>query len=203
MERVEKAEVKFKVKSTGKPVPALDSLAELSKWCGLFHEKGLAPSYGEGSSGNLSFRVAPMKNEFIITASGLPLKNALTANDFVLVHDFDRASFTVSASGAKKPSSQTALHHAIYEKRPDVNAVFHGHCSEILGNAARLRLTQTRAEEDYGSLALVDGVISVLSGRGFIIMKNHGFLSLGKTMDEAGSKALDVQRRAKSGPRTQ
>jgi ribulose-5-phosphate 4-epimerase/fuculose-1-phosphate aldolase len=196
MERVEKAEVKFKVNFTGQPTPKVFESAELAKWCRIFHEKGLAPSYGEGSSGNLSFRTASGKSELIITASGLPLKDTLSQNDFVLVHSFDRAAYSALASGTKKPSSETALHYAIYEKRPDVNAIFHGHCSEILEKATRLNLRETKQEEDYGSLALVDRVVDDLSDQNFIIMKNHGFVSIGKTMEEAGTRAVDIQRKA-------
>ena len=192
MERIEIAQVKFKVVFTGQSTPALAHIDELITWCRLFHEKGLTPSYGQGSSGNLSFRLAPEKNEFIITASALPKKDTLDRNDFVVVHRVDRRSFSVEASGTKNPSSESTLHHAIYEKRPEVNAIFHGHCARILDSAARLRLFETKREEEYGTLALVDHVISTMGTQNFIVMKNHGFLSLGTTMALAGDLALDI-----------
>lgn len=197
MERIEIAQVKFKVVFTGAPVPILPAIDDLIHWCRRFHETGLTPSYGQGSSGNLSFRLAPGKSEFIITASALANKEALTREDFTAVHSVDRTVFTVVASGSKNPSSESTLHHAIYEKRPDVNAIFHGHCAKILENAARLKLFETEREEEYGTLKLVDHVTSTMGAHDYIVMKNHGFLSLGTTMEEAGQLALDVFERTK------
>lgn len=198
MERIEIAEVRFDVSFTGNPTPDLKPIVELAGWCKLFHEKGLTPSYGKGTSGNLSFRTVPGKCELLITASGLPAKESLTRSDFVYVHSVNRANFSVVASGEKKPSSETALHHAIYEKRPEINAIFHGHCSEILDSAAQLQFFETPREEQYGSLALVNHVVDVMGSENFIIMKNHGFLSLGKNQEEAGHIALDALARTKA-----
>lgn len=192
MERIEIAEVRFQVAFTGRPTPDVPEIAELARWCRLFHDKGLTPSYGKGTSGNLSVRMGSEKNELLITASGLPAKESLNRTDFVWVHSVNRTDFSVVASGDKKPSSETALHQAIYEKRPDINAVFHGHCGEILDSAAALKLFETPREEQYGSLALVNHVIEVMGQEKFIVMKNHGFLSLGATMEEAGQIALAV-----------
>ncbi|MDP3244824.1 MAG: class II aldolase/adducin family protein [bacterium] len=84
------------------------------------------------------------------------------------------------------------LHAVIYQTRPEVGAIFHGHCQEILSAAGKLGLKETRQEESYGSRELIKRVLEVLGKDDFIVMKNHGFLSLGQNMDEAGQKALSI-----------
>lgn len=168
-----------------------DELKVLKQWCALFEEKGLAPSHSSGTFGNLSLRISG-SDEFIITASSVGLKNKLADDDFVLVKDVDITLKKIIAEGKKQPSSESMLHWAVYKKREDINAVFHGHCREILCKSKRLGISETKEENDYGSPELVNSVLEVLGNDNFIIMKNHGFLSLGKTMDEAGNIALKV-----------
>ena len=167
-------------------------LTELKHWCSLFHQHGLAPLYEHGSFGNLSFRVTPGSNEFFITATGLKLKDDLTDNSFVKVTGVDLDKELVKAEGALPPSSESMLHYAIYREREEVNAIFHGHSPVILNSGEKLKLPTTSQEERYGSLALVKRVLSIIDRHNFIIMKNHGFLSLGKTMETAGAQALEV-----------
>jgi ribulose-5-phosphate 4-epimerase/fuculose-1-phosphate aldolase len=155
-------------------------LKTLKHWGSEFHRLNLAPLYAGGSYGNLSFRVKPGSNEFVITASGLALKDKLTDDAFVLVSNVDLEHQVIQAHGQRIPSSESMLHHAVYAARPDVNAVFHGH-----GNL-KPGLPETAKEEQYGSLALVQSVIPLIAKHDLIVLKGHGFLALGKDMAEAG-----------------
>jgi ribulose-5-phosphate 4-epimerase/fuculose-1-phosphate aldolase len=159
-------------------------LEELKHWCSEFHRLNLAPLYPGGSYGNLSFRVKPGSNEFVITASGLALKDNLTDDFFVLICDVDLKGQVVWVRGRRVPSSESMLHHAVYAGRPDVNAVFHGH-----GNL-KPGLPETAKEEQYGSLALVNSVIPLIARHDLIVLKRHGFLSLGKDLAEAGRRVV-------------
>ncbi len=87
----------------------------------------------------------------------------------------------------KDPSSESMLHHEIYKMRPDVNAIFHGHSGLLL---KRGNLPTTKEEKAYGSIELVKEVSKILNKGNLLLMKNHGFLSLGKSMEEAGKLAL-------------
>jgi ribulose-5-phosphate 4-epimerase/fuculose-1-phosphate aldolase len=167
-------------------------LTTLKHWCAEFHRLGLAPLYSGGSYGNLSFRDRPGFNEFFITASGLKLKADLSLNCFVKVVAVDSDRQLIMAVGSQAPSSESLLHHAIYQARKEVNAIFHGHSPAILNKGEKLKLPATLREEPYGSIALVNSVLETIGRHNFIIMKNHGFLSLGKTMDEAGQQAIEV-----------
>jgi ribulose-5-phosphate 4-epimerase/fuculose-1-phosphate aldolase len=165
-------------------------LKELKHWCSLFHQHDLAPLYEHGSFGNLSFRIRPDANEFYITATGLKLKEDLSNDHFVKVTAVDLDKQLIESEGSLAPSSESMLHYAIYNERSDINAIFHGHSPVILNQGEKLKLPTTSREEPYGSLDLVKRVLEIMGRHNFIIMKNHGFLSLGKTMEEAGKQAL-------------
>jgi len=102
----------------------------------------------------------------------------------------DLESGIVYAIGSRKPSSEAMVHYAIYHARPDIQAVFHGHCDKISRDAEKLGIPITSREEPYGTIALVERVLESLDGLDFLEMRNHGFLALGKSLDDAGNLAL-------------
>jgi len=188
MEPAEKPVPQFQTEFIDDQIPDDPRLPGLQHWCAEFHRRGLAPLYAGGSYGNLSFRLKPGAAEFIITASGLALKDQLTADCFVLVSAVDQARRVVRAHGRRVPSSETMLHHAVYAARPDVNAVFHGHSERFFA----LGLPETDRAVPYGSLELVASVLPLLARHDLVIMKDHGFLALGKDLDEAGQRVIQI-----------
>jgi L-ribulose-5-phosphate 4-epimerase len=187
--------VKFKIIRLDKKIPTGAKIKELKYWCRKFHDYNLAPPYEGGSYGNLSFRLKKGSNEFIITGSKIGLKDSLANKCFVRVSHVDLDKGIVYSHGIKEPSSESMLHFAIYQKRKDVNAVFHGHCSEILSHAKKLKFSQTGKKEPYGTLKLVKSVLKTLGNGNFIIMKGHGFISMGKTLKDSGSAAIKAYKR--------
>ena len=69
-----------------------------------------------GNAGNLSARVG--EDTFLITASGTRLGD-LGEDDLVLCPGKTFAS-------SRKPSKEVPMHRAVYETRPDIQAVLHG-----------------------------------------------------------------------------
>jgi ribulose-5-phosphate 4-epimerase/fuculose-1-phosphate aldolase len=191
--------VKFKTIMRGEEVPQDDRLPELKRWCSLFHELGLAPEYPGGSYGNLSFRIHEGETAFIITGTCIGMKDCLSNDHFVEVTDCDPDQKTIFARGARQPSSESMMHFLIYEGRPEIQAVFHGHSTEILAAAARLGITETEQELPYGSKELAEAVNALAREHTFFIARNHGFISLGKCLEEAGTQCLDVLMRARQG----
>lgn len=193
------ARVKFRVELCRKEVPSDERIKELSYWCREFHSHGLTPLQEGKSAGNLSFRLREGAKNFIITASGLGPKGSLTAKCFVEVSGCSIDKNVVYASGLREPSSESILHCRIYELREDVNAIFHGHDPAILKNANNLGLVETKEWHPYGSIELVRGVENVLGENNFIVMKKHGFISLGRGKDAmkmAGMLALEKHKAA-------
>lgn len=185
--------VKFKTVFLGNNIPIDKRLDKIKYWCKIFHQKELCPPYEGGSYGNMSFRLQTGMSEFIITGSRIGMKEDLHDKAFVHIKNCDLTSKKIYAIGCKEPSSETMLHWSLYQARPEINAIFHGHSAQILKDSEKLKLPTTSKEEPYGSVALVERVLEVVEDAGgFIIMKNHGFITLGKSMAEAGKITLTV-----------
>lgn len=192
--------VKYKTIRLSHTIPDHPWLPALQKWCLIFHEHHLAPYYKGGSHGNLSFRIFPRKEAFIITAAKSSLKESVSNQFFFTVTKVDPEKGFVYASGDpdKQPSSEAMLHDAIYKKRPEVMAVLHGHCREITQNPAKAGIVTTNEFVESGTLKIIESVLEVLDDQFFVEIKDHGFLSLGKTIEEAGNLALKMQEKAVS-----
>ena len=178
--------VKFGTKFEHETFQNIAQMDELKSWCNIFAKNGLAPSHPSGTFGNLSIRYG---NAIIITATSLDLGKSLYHSDFVLVQDCNFESFEIIVSGNKPPSSETPVHWSLYQLRPDINAIFHGHHDKLLKYTDILNIPETDTEQPYGSLALVEEV-NKLSSHNFFNMINHGFISMGKTTQDAGNLAL-------------
>jgi len=191
--------VKFKVEFISKDAPCDERISQLCDWCFRFNEYGLTPRLsGSGRSlGNLSFRIEVGKPAFIITGSALDSKEKLSREDLVKVVKSDWKRKIVFAEGQRDPSSESMMHYEIYQRREEVGAIFHGHSKVITVNARLLGLPETDREVLSGTTELLEEVMKILDKGNFLVMKNHGFLSLGKTMDEAGNLALEVLEKAK------
>ena len=75
--------------------------------------------YIAANDGNLSVRLGPAR--VLVTASGT-IKGHLSPDDFVIV-DLDGRVI----EGSRRPSTEIAMHLAIYRVRSDVGAVVHAH----------------------------------------------------------------------------
>lgn len=181
--------VKFQTIYIKKEPPYDKSIDELKKWCKVFHDRNLAPPYPGGSFGNLSCRSED--GTFIITGSCIGLKCDLKNDSFVRVIDCDFEKLQIKVAGTRPPSSETLLHAAIFNMRTEINAIFHGHNVELLKNHYRRNLPETKSEKPYGTMELVQSVLELIDRYDLIIMKNHGFIVVGKTMAEAGRSVID------------
>jgi len=180
--------VKFETVFIEKASPQNPLLEELKKWCSIFHEKGLAPPYPGGSYGNLSFRTKD--NSFIITGTCIGLKNTLDDSCFTEVVLCDLQKKVISLKGMREPSSESFMHYLIYSNRPDVHAVFHGHNALITQHAAALGIPETLEKTSYGTVDLAESVLKILDKHSFIVIKDHGFVSMAGSLQQAGNEAL-------------
>ncbi|MBV9463144.1 MAG: class II aldolase/adducin family protein [Verrucomicrobiae bacterium] len=178
---------KFKTIFCDRTPPQHEHIAELILWCQRFAEKGWAP----GWSGNLSIR---SRSGFIVTRTGAKLAD-LKSDELIEVIKVDRKRREVTVVGAYEPSSESLMHSAIYEARPDVCAVFHGHHDFLIARAEELKLPTTEIEKPYGTTEVVEEILKVLGQHRFLIIRNHGFLALGATMKEAGEQIDAVCRK--------
>jgi ribulose-5-phosphate 4-epimerase/fuculose-1-phosphate aldolase len=122
---------------------------------------------------------------FIINRTAGDLRT-ITAGEFVEVSKTDMAGRELTVAGAYEPSSESLMHAAIYAARPEVNAVFHGHSERLLHRASTLQLPVTEKEQPYGTPELAAEILRILEWQKIFVMRNHGFVTVGRTMAEAG-----------------
>jgi len=167
---------------------------QLLYWAERFHRLGLAPK----SAGNLSFRT---KEGFVITATGVALWAADKENLVeVLKVEVKQAQTVVCVKGKVIPSKESVLHSGIYDSRSEINAVFHIHDELVVGLADELRLPCTQGEQPRGSYELVKEVDRMLGLTGdtkYLVVRNHGIISMGETLEEAGRLVEDTNKMAR------
>lgn len=174
--------VKFKTVFKSKRVLNNPRIQELINWCTEFKKMGFIGD----CEGNLSFRT---DKGFIVSCARSGF-SGLSSGDFTEVLAADISKKEIFVNGIKEPSSESFMHGEIYARRKDINAIFHGHSEDFLKYGERLGLPITEKEQPGGSIELMREVVKVLKNNNFILIRNHGFLSLGDTMGTAGNLAV-------------
>ena len=187
--------VRFETVFLSKNPPDDNRTDQLIYWCWRFDKLGLAPK----SAGNLSFRT---KEGFIITATGIELREAEKDN-LVEVQkvEMKEGRILVHVKGKVVPSKESVLHWGVYDLRPEINAVFHTHDQSALEFVDKLKLPCTEGEQPRGSYELAKEVQRILgfsTGAKYLVLRNHGVVSIGKTMEEAGRLAEDMNKLAQN-----
>lgn len=146
-----------------------------------------------GKAGNVSSRFKGEDGDIIaITPTLKSLKN-LNEQDIVLL-DLDG---NVLSKG--KPSSEVNLHLSIYKKRKDINGIIHSHSPYATGFAFSEKKIKGRDRfekisgsflidveyEDPGSEELAISASKAAEHEDVIILKNHGVICMGSSLDEA------------------
>jgi L-fuculose-phosphate aldolase len=155
--------------------------------------------------GNISCRDLK-KNQFIITPSGMPY-HELKPGDLVTLN----AEGGV-VEGKRKPSTEALLHLEIYQARPDVAAVIHTHSSSacafavvqepippVLEEAAQLigGPVEVARYAMPGSRELARNGVKALENRNAALLANHGVVGVGRSLNEALTVVLLVEKLAK------
>jgi L-ribulose-5-phosphate 4-epimerase len=150
--------------------------------------------YLMATGGNLSLRIAG-QNIFAITPSNYDYMKMVPEDICIL--DFELKIL----EGSLKPSVESAMHAAIYQARPDVNAIVHTH--QVYASALTLIRTPIPALFDEQARFLgrsVNIIPYAPSGTGMLantitrhvrdhnnayMMQNHGALVFGQAMERA------------------
>ena len=138
------------------------------------------------NDGNISARVGD--GTFIMTPSGVS-KGEMREDDLLTVDAFGKV-----LRGTKKLTSEYKMHLAVYETRPDINAVVHAHPPYSTAFAiSNARFDKTALPEVIFSLGKIAftryatpssadlpiAVREVVGGTDAIILTNHGALTCG------------------------
>ena len=123
---------------------------------------------------------------------------SLHEEDFVEIVDARRAGnkMTVSCRGRRTPSTDAYIHYMIYQSRPEISVILHGHDMPVLEKVGRMKLAQTKREQKSGSHEMLEEILRTIGRRNYLILRNHGILSFGRTPREAGERALRLHELA-------
>lgn len=151
------------------------------------YQKGLVTA----NEGNISIRVA---NGHLVTSSGVS-KGFLTPEHVILTDGEGH-----SPSGGLAVSSEDKMHAAIYQRRPEVQAVIHAHPPTATAFAvahvpldARILAESVVVLGDVplipysipGTLELASAVADGLGDRHAALLANHGAVTVGRTLAQA------------------
>jgi L-fuculose-phosphate aldolase len=159
---------------------------------------GFCPS----KSGNVSARFG---EGMLITPSGLPY--AQTTPDDLIHLSLDGTVL----NGARKPSSEWPFHVAIYQARPDAQAIVHTHSPRATALASTRRgipafhyMIALSGGADvrcapyatFGTPELAENAVRALEGRKAVLLANHGVIALGGSLAGAHQIVAEVENLA-------
>ena len=163
------------------------------------HQKGLVTA----TEGNISVRVG---DGHLVTASGVS-KGSLSPDHVIFVDREGRW-----AAGGPVVSSEDMMHAAIYERRPDVQAVIHAHPPTATAFAvAHVALDTAILAESVlvlghiplipyktpGTLDLAGAVAEGLKDANVALLANHGAVTAGTTLAQAHQRMETLEHVAR------
>ncbi len=169
----------------------------------LAMQKMQAEGLSKGKSGNMSIRTDA---GLLITPTGI-LPDQLTADAMVHV-DFSGNDLEADQL---KPSSEWPMHGAIYQHRPDTQAIVHCHSRYATTLACAGKsipafhyMVAVAGGDDipctpyaiFGSEQLAQHTAKALNQRNACLLGNHGQIALGNTIEEALHLAIEVEELA-------
>jgi L-fuculose-phosphate aldolase len=172
---------------------------DLSEACRRLARENMA----SGTSGNASVRISHSSDEMVlITPLGQPMSD-IEPQDLSLVSIEGEP-----ISENLPPSSETLLHIATYLARPEITAVVHTHpkFAGILAVSAKtlpalldemvINLGGPVSVADYafpGTEELANSAVRSLGDRMAVILRNHGVIAAGMSLDDAVSNTMLVE----------
>ena len=156
-----------------------------------------------GTWGNISMR-SPDGEHIAITPSGRPY-DQLMPEDIVIINP------TGQVLSGRRPSSELALHLAIYHARTDVRAVVHTHSLYATACAVAGKTIPASLEEMVqavggpvqvaayalpGTVELAANAVAALADRSAVLLANHGVAACGPDLTEALLVAELVEKAA-------
>lgn len=185
-------------KIISKKTPNKKLANEMIFWGKIMGALNMVPYVSEkGWAGNMGFR----ENEIIwVTPSGGGI-NKLKIEEIVGITN-DQNKIVYFNTSDKKPTSEWEIYYKIFKKRPEINAILHGHDLFALETAEKLNkiyneVALTKSITGSGTLEFRDEILSILTkDNNYLIGKAHGFFSLGRDFEQAGILALDFRTKA-------
>lgn len=175
-----------------------DVVAEMCRWGRIMGRLRMVPYVsGKGWAGNMGCRDGDV---VWVTRSGSEI-DTVAAKDIVGLSP-SGAVIAFWGTDGVRPTSEWEIYWEIFQSRPDVRAVLHGHDALVLETASQLcerypEAVLTKSVTESGSAEFRDEVLDILTdATSYLIGRDHGFFALGSTFEKAGLLALDFRSRA-------
>lgn len=176
-------------------IPDYQARVDLIETCKKMNAVGL----NQGTSGNASIRV---NGGLLITPSGLDY-DKMSPSDMVKI-DYEGKVLR----GGKAPSSEWHFHCRVMAAKPKAGALLHTHSVNAttlacLGReippfhymiaVAGGRNIRCAPYATFGTEKLADAVLEALDGRLACLMANHGLIVLGRNIEDAFKRAVEIE----------
>lgn len=159
-----------------------------------------------GKAGNVSVRFKNDGKDVVAITPTLKSLADLKEEDIVLI-DENGKNLTKG-----KPSSEYNMHLTIYREKPEINGIVHTHSPYATGfafsdkkikrlegfGAIKSEYLKEIPYEKPGSLELAESAAKALKDEDVIILKNHGVIATGETVQEAGALVEFTEEIAKT-----
>ena len=175
-----------------------EAIIEKARWMN-------AAGLNQGTSGNISARAG---KRMLITPTAIPYESMKPAMIASFLIDGEYGAF----EGPRLPSTEWRFHLDIMQARPEVGAIVHTHSTfaTVLAIArksipachymvAAFGGTDVRVADyaTYGTKALAENAVKALEGRTGCLLANHGMIAVGRDLDEAMWRAVELETIAK------
>ncbi len=186
--------VKYSLEFTKTHKVALNECKKIEKIRERLFCLSLIGAYENGIGfGNISLRYK-QKDAFVITATQTGELPKLTPEYYSLVKDVNFETFTTTAIGVSKPSSEAITHACIYELDSRINAVIHIHNEKLWRFMLDNNYLSTN-DTPYGTPQMVEDVRAIYQEidpmlNNAFVMKGHfeGVVVFGKSLKQAEKK---------------
>lgn len=159
----------------------------------------LAEGLVQRTSGNVSVRIDDRR--IAISPSGVPYRDIESVDVPIVDLDGDQVG------EGEAPSSETPMHTAVYRRRAAVGAVVHTHSPYAttfasLGRpiepthyliAVAGKAVPVAPYARNGTAALADAAVETMGEANAVLLRNHGVLAVGSTLEAAHDVAARVE----------
>lgn len=147
--------IKYHLDHRAIDLPAGIDIIELNAWRTLLHRLNLIGQIPEKyhglGFGNISRRLVPGSDEFIISGTQTGHLPCLSVQHYALIEDASPEHNSIRSSGRCAPSSEALTHACVYQQDASIQAVIHVHSPQLWLNTQALRLPHTGADIPYGT----------------------------------------------------
>lgn len=177
---------------------------DIEKWRVILFKMYLIGEYPteEVGFGNLSKRLNPQSEEFIITGTQTGKYSNLNGSQYTHIKKCNLKKMSLEASGPIAPSSESLTHFAIYSTCPQVNYIFHIHSNDLWKYMLENDFPKTSDDIEYGTQEMAAAASSCIQNKssGIFAMEGHedGIIAFGNTAEATGRVILDIVKQSRN-----